>query len=328
MLQAQLKPPRPALLAAPVARQRSRSVMPSPRLRDSLTAWAFAAPAVILLAAFLVLPFLLALGLSFTDQRLVSSENMATDFIGLRNYLRLFDDESFWAALRNNFYFVLVVAPLQSAFALGLAVLVNRKMAGARFFRTVYFMPVATTMAVVAVVWSLMYSADQGVINRMLALLTLGQVGPQDWLRDPDLVLPAIMLLSVWQGVGFQMLVFLAGLQAIPEDLYEAARLDGASPWAQFRHITLPMLRNTTIFVMVTTTIYAFQLYTQAQIIASNGSSAPIDHFRTVVMLMVHEGFRNGKIGYAAALSSVFFVIVLVISLLQRVLLKEERSVP
>ena len=187
-------------------------------------------------------------------------------------------------------------------------------------------MPVATTMAVVAVIWSLLYSPDAGVINRLVGLLSLGSVGPQDWLRDPLLVLPAVMLMSIWQGVGFQMLVFLAGLQAIPADLYEAATLDGATAWKQFRFITLPMLKNTTVFVLVTTTIYAFQLFTQVQIIANSGASAPIDSFRTLVMLMVHEGFRNGKVGYACAVSVVFFVIVLAVSLLQRVLLREDRA--
>lgn len=292
-----------------------------------LTPWLFAAPGLVLLLVFLVAPFVLAFGFSFTDQRLVGSDELGTNFVGARNYSRLLDDDSFWAALRNNFFFVVVVAPLQSAFALGLALLVNRKLAGTRFFRTVYFMPVATTMAVVAVVWSLLYSPDAGVVNRLVGALSLGAIGPQDWLRDPALVMPAVMVLSIWQGVGFQMLVFLAGLQSIPADLYEAARLDGASAWNQFRHVTLPMLKNTTIFVLVTTTIYAFQLFTQVQIIAASGASAPVDSFRTLVMLMVHEGFRNGKIGYASALSVVFFAIVLAVSMLQRLLMREHRAV-
>jgi multiple sugar transport system permease protein len=164
-------------------------------------------------------------------------------------------------------------------------------------------------------------------VNRFIGALSLGMIGPQDWLRDPTLVMHAVILLSVWQGVGFQMLVFLAGLQSIPEDLYEAAALEGATPWVQFRYITLPLLKNTTIFVVVTTTIYAFQLFTQVQIIASSGTAAPIDSFRTVVMLMVTEGFKNGKIGYASALAVVFFIIVLSLSMLQRVLVKEERAV-
>ncbi len=187
-------------------------------------------------------------------------------------------------------------------------------------------MPVATTMAVVAVVWSLLYSPDAGVINRLVGVLSFGAIGPQDWLRDPMLVMPAVMLMSIWQGVGFQMLVFLAGLQAIPGDLYEAATLDGAKPWNQFRFITLPLLKNTTVFVLVTTTIYAFQLFTQVQIIANSGASAPVDSFRTLVMLMVAEGFRNGKVGYACAVSVVFFLIVLAISTAQRFLLRDEES--
>lgn len=291
------------------------------------TPWLFAAPGLLLLGLFLLLPFVLAVGLSFTDQRLIASDDLATEFIGWRNYVRLFDDESFWAALRNNLLFVAVVVPLQSAFALALALLVNRRFAGARFFRTVYFMPVATTMAVVAVIWSLLYSPEQGVINRLVGLLTLGQVGPQDWLRDPMLVMPAVMLLSVWQGVGFQMLVFLAGLQSIPVDLYEAASLEGARPWQQLRWITLPLLKNTSVFVVLTTTIYAFQLFTQVQIVARSGAAAPVDSFRTTVMLMVNEGFSNGKVGYAAALSVVFFLLVLAVSLLQRLLVREDRVV-
>ena len=311
---------RPAVTPRPTAQLRQRA-------GAGLVPWLFAAPGLLLLALFLVLPFLLALWLSFTDQRLISNEDIAAEFVGLRNYLRLFEDESFWAALRNNLLFVVVVVPLQSAFALGLAVLVNQKLAGVRLLRTVYFMPVATTMAVVAVIWTLLYSPDEGVINRLVGLLTLGTVGPQDWLRNPHLVMPAVMLLSIWQGVGFQMLVFLAGLQAIPSDLYEAASLEGASPWQQFRWITLPLLRNTSIFVWVTTTIQAFQLFTQVQVIAGSGAAAPVDSFRTLVMLMVHEGLRNGKVGHAAALSVLFFLIVLAISLLQRRLVREERVV-
>jgi multiple sugar transport system permease protein len=294
--------------------------------RDGLTPWLFAAPGLGLLAIFLVAPFLLAAWLSFTDQRLITSDALPTAFVGARNYLRLFADASFWAALRNNFLFVIVVTPLQSALALGLALLVNKQLAGAKIFRTIYFLPVATTMAVVAVIWSLLYSPDAGVINRLVGLLSFGTVGPQDWLRDPMLVMPAVMLMSIWQGVGFQMLVFLAGLQAIPTDLYEAATLDGAKPWNQFRFITLPLLKNTTVFVLVTTTIYAFQLFTQVQIIANSGASAPVDSFRTLVMLMVHEGFRNGKVGYACAVSVVFFLIVLAISTAQRFLLRDQDS--
>jgi len=300
----------------------SRSTPNARRLR--WTPWLFAAPGLLLLTLFMAVPFGMAAVLSFTDQRLLTHAALPTEIVGWDNYLRLWEDDSFWAALGNNLRFVGVVVPLQTALALGLALLVNRKLRGSHLFRTVYFMPVATTMSVVAVIWSLMYSPDQGVINRLIGVLSFGSIGPQDWLRDPALVMPAVMLLSIWQGVGFQMLVFLAGLQAIPVDLYEAATLEGARPWQQFRWITLPLLRNTTIFVVVTTTIYAFQLFTQVQIIASSGAAAPVDSFRTLVMLMVHEGLRNGSIGYASALSVVFFGIVLAISMIQRLIIREE----
>ena len=298
----------------------------TPRRLAGLPQGWFAMPGLVLLLVFLVLPFLLAVAFSFTDLRLLGRPGLGPHFVGLRNYGRLLQDGAFWAAVRNNLYFVAVVTPLQTALALGLALLVNRRLPGTRWFRTLYFMPVATTMAVVAVVWSLLFAPDPGVINRLLGTLSLGAVGPHDWLRDPRLVMPAVMLLSIWQGAGFQMLVFLAGLQSIPKELYEAATLDGAGPGRQFLYITLPMLRGTTIFVLVTTTIYAFQLFTQVQIIASGGASAPVNAFRTLVMLLVHEAFERGRIGYAAAVSVVFFLVVLGISLVQRVLLRDRED--
>lgn len=297
------------------------------RRGEAWTAWLFAGPGVALLGLFLVVPFLLASWLSFTDQRLVPHAILGTRFVGLRNYVRLLGDGDFLRALRTNLYFVAVVTPVQSALALGLAIAVNRRLAGTRFYRTVYFMPVATTMVVVTTVWTLMYAPGRGLVNQLVGTVTFGGVGPQDWLGDPRLVLPAVMVLSVWQGVGFQMLVFLAGLQGISHELYEAAILDGATPWQRFRFVTLPMLRNTTVFVLVTTTIYAFQLFTQVQMIASSGAVAPASSYRTVVMLMVQEGFRNGKVGYASALSVVFFLLVLAISMTQRFLMREERQI-
>jgi multiple sugar transport system permease protein len=286
----------------------------------------FAAPGLVLLLLFLVLPFLLAVGFSCTDQRLLAPPDLGARFVGLRNYARLVQDHAFWAAARNNLYFAAVVTPVQTGFALGLALLVNRRLPGVRLLRAVYFLPVAATMAVVTVVWSLLFAPDPGVVNRLIHLLSFGAVGPHDWLRDPRLVLPAVMAISIWQGVGFQMLVFLAGLQAIPEDLYEAATLDGAGPLRRFRHITLPLLRRTTVFVLVTTTIYAFQLFTQVQIIASGGASAPVDAFRTLVLLLVREGFQMGRIGPAAAISVLFFLAVLGISLAQRALLRDREA--
>ena len=295
---------------------------------ERLAIWTMAGPGLLLIFLFLVLPFLLAVGFSFTDRRLLASEALETRFVGLRNYARLLADENVRLALRNNAWFAAVVVPVQSALALGLALLVNRKLPGAHGFRLAFFMPVATTLAVVTVVWSLFFMPDQGLVNRFLGALSQGAFAPRDWLRDPHLVLPAVMVFSVWQGAGFQMLVFLAGLQSIPGDLYEAAALDGAGAWRQFRHITLPLLRNTSLFVLVTTTIQALQLFTQVEIIAGGGASAPVGSFRTMVLLLVHEGFRRGRIGYASALSVVFFLLVLAVSVLQRRLLRSREEEP
>lgn len=295
-------------------------------LRPKWMPWLFAAPGLLMLAVFLLVPFAMAFALSFTDQRLIASDQLPTQFVGLRNYGRVWDDDSFWAALRNNLWFATWVVPLQSAFALALALLVHQKLKASKLFRSVFFMPVAVTMAVVAVIWSLLYAPDAGLINRFLQTASGGWLVPRDWLRETNTVLPAILVLSIWQGVGFQMLIFLAGLQSINPDLYEAATLDQANPAQQFFYITLPLLKNTVVFVVITTTIYAFQLYTQVQVIASSGASAPMDSMRTVVMLLVHEGFKNGKIGYASAISVVFFLLVLTISMLQRLLLREGKN--
>jgi multiple sugar transport system permease protein len=275
----------------------------------------------------MVLPFVLAFILAFTDQRLVPNPDLPTRFIWFRNFVRMFDNEEFLGALWNNTYFVLLVTPIQTALALGMALAVNQKLKGVRLFRTIYFMPVATAMAVVAVIWTLLYMKDGGLINSIITTVSFGRIDPHDWLGESHLIMPAIMVLSIWQGAGYQMLIFLAGLQSIPIDLYESAMLDGANRWKQFRFITLPMLKNTMIFVIVTTTIFAFQLYAQIRIIKTGGSTAPIGDFRSMVYLIAEEGMSNQKIGYASAITVVFFLIVLVINQSQRIFMREERQI-
>ena len=291
------------------------------RSSDTATAWLMSAPALILLLVFLIVPFLMALGLSFTDFRLNSP--LTPEFIAGRNYTRLLEDESVRRALLNNILFVLVVVPLQTALSLGMALLVNQKLPGVRIFRTLFFVPVATVMAVVAVVWSLLYNSPDGLINAFIKTVTFGAVSSVAWLDNPATAFGAVMLLSIWQGAGYQMLIFLAGLQGIPLELYEAADIDGATPGQQFRFITLPQLRNTLIFVVITTTILAFQLFDQVYVMTKGG---PSDSTTTLVLQLVQQGFQSLRIGYACAISVVFFVIVLSISLLQRRLLPEERT--
>ncbi len=298
----------------------------SSRKNDIVTAWLFSAPAIILLLLFYVVPFFMAIRLSFTNQPLVPNLRIPTQFVGFRNYLNLISkDEIFRKAIVNNFKFAAVVVPTQTGLALFLAVLVNQKLKFANFFRTIYFTPVTITMVVVCVIWVLIFDASpEGVINKVIHILSFGTVNEQNWLGDKHLVWPAIMLMSIWQGVGFQMVIYLAGLQSIPTELYEAARVDGASVFQQFIKITIPQLRNTTIFVIVATTILAFSLFTQVEIMTNGG---PDDATVTTVYYAFTQGFRKGKIGYGSAISVIYFLIVLTISLLQRFFIREDRAV-
>ena len=294
------------------------------RRREALMGWLFSSPALLLLLVFLLVPFLMAIGLSFTDQRLIPNPNLPTQFVGLRNFARLIEDETFHRALLNNFLFAVVVVPVQTSLALLLAVLVNQKLRFVNVFRTIFFSPVVTMMVVVAIVWTFLYNPGAGFINQVLNTLSFGLLGPYDWLNDTKLAFPSIMVVSIWQGVGFQMVIYLAGLQDIPSELYEAAQVDGANQWQQFRNVTLPQLRNTTIFVVIATTILSFKLFTQVWVMTQGG---PQESTMTTMIMLYREGFRQLKVGYASAIAIVFFVIELAVSLAQRVFLKEERAV-
>ncbi len=291
--------------------------------RETSTAWLFSLPALVLLLVFLVIPFILAFAFSFSDQRLIPNPNLPTEFIRLRNFIRLFTDGTFYKALSNNFIFAVIVVPIQTAFALILAMLVNQKIKLVNLYRTIYFSPVVTTMVVVAIVWSFLYNPGEGFINQILKVITFGRAEPLDWLKSTKLAFPAIMVLSIWQGVGFQMIIFLAGLQDIPNELYEAAQVDGAGRWRQFWSVTLPQLRNTMIFVVIATTILAFKLFDQVWVLTQGG---PQQSTMTTIVYLYRQGFSQLRVGYASTIAVIFFLIVLVISIIQRVVLKEQRG--
>jgi len=237
--------------------------------------------------------------------------------LGHARVLLAASDPLFYRSLINTFLFALLVLPLQCGVALGLAILVNQKIRGRVFFRTVYFAPVVTSMVVASIVWAFMLNTDRGMLNELLrGLLGNPDAGP-DWLGDSRYALPAIALMSAWQGAGFQMLVFLAGLQSISPELYEAAKLMGANSWQRFVHVTLPGLRNTIVFVLVSTTLLAFGLFTQVDVMTSGG---PLDSTTTVVYHAVRSGFKEQDVGYGSTITLVFFAIVLVLSWMQRTL--------
>lgn len=289
--------------------------------RETLSGWAFSAPSLALLTIFLIVPFALAIGLSFTNQRLISP--LPTRFVGVANYLAVFGDRVFWRAVINNVVFAAIVVPVQTALALWLAVLVDRPLRGMKVYRTIYFMPVVSVMAVAATVWKLLYEPDTGAVNSLLGLVTGGALQPE-WLRSTTWALPAIVIMSIWQGVGLQMIVILAGLQGIPQVLYEAGDVDGAGRWQRFRFITLPQLRNTLIFVVTVTAILAFRLFDQVYVMTSGG---PRNATQTMLLQMVEVGFGQQRIAQGSAIAVVFFVIVLSITLVQRRLLREEREI-
>ncbi|MEC5185854.1 multiple sugar transport system permease protein [Cryobacterium sp. MP_3.1] len=307
--------------AAPAA---GRPARPSRPKRDrtskteNLAGLAMLTPAVLLLALFIFVPAILAFGLAFTNARLISP--YPATFVGLDNFVRLFADAAFFRALINVGYFALVVVPLQAGLALVMAILVNKKVRGTTFFRTVYFLPVVTSMVVVSLLWLFMYRQD-GLINVIIDRVTFGLVTGPDWLNDTTTSMPAIILMSVWQGVGFHMIIWLSGLQTIPADLYEAADLDGVSPWQRFRYITWPGLSATRSLILVTITIQALSLFTQISVMTQGG---PLNSTTTVVYEAVESGFAQQETGYASAISLVFFVIVLLISVVQRFLSREK----
>ncbi len=287
--------------------------MSGPERHATLTAWAFLAPALLLITVFFFLPVFAALLLSFTDFDIYALGDLdRLRFVGFSNYLQLLQSPLFWTALGNTFYFVVVGGPLSVAVSLGAALLVNSRLTRfPGFFRAAFFLPVVTTLVAVAVVWRYLYHPHYGMLNYGLRLLG---IAPIDWLGDPVWAMPAIILLAVWKNFGFNMIIFIAGLQNIPPQLYEAARIDGASAWRQFRYLTLPLLGPTFLFVALMTMIGYFQVFAEPYVMTQGG---PANRTLSVVLLMYEEGFRWWNMGYASATAFVLFALILAATLLQ-----------
>ncbi|KQO76130.1 sugar ABC transporter permease [Rhizobium sp. Leaf262] len=361
----------------------ARLSSPGKLTRDSITGWFMAAPAMVLIGLFLIAPFLLGLGFSFTNQRLTSPN--PTQFVGMENYSRLLgvgvltleperetdgsikqdtngaisyprirsftrnnpdyphldgmreytsvtwgenqivvlaSDVVFLTAVVNTLSFVIVVAPVQAALALFLALLVNQRIPGVTMFRAIYFMPVVLSVVVVALLWRFIYTADNGLLNNLLGYMSFGLFQPVDWLGRTDTALWAILVMSVWQGVGFHMVIWLSGLQTISPDLYETADVEGASRWQKFSMITWPLLRNTTVLIIIVITMQAFALFAQIDVMTKGG---PRDSTQSIVYQAVERGYRQQDIAAGSAISVVLFLFVLGISLTQRYLTREKR---
>ena len=290
--------------------------------QQDLAAWLFVLPALALIAIFFFVPVVAGLLLSFTDFDIyaIGSPEVAR-FVGLHNYQRIFTDPLFWKALQNTFMNVLIGAPLSLLTSLGAALLVNAK--GVRFpgfFRSAFFAPVVTTLVAVAIVWRYLYHPRYGLIDAGLAHFG---IAPIDWLGNPHWAMPAIILLAIWKNFGYNMIIFIAGLQAIPQELYEAAEVDGANAWQRFRHVTLPSLAPTLLFVGIMTMIGNFQLFAEPYVMTQGG---PVQATTSVVLLMYEQGFRWWRMGMAAALALVLFCITLAGTMLQLWLRRERRA--
>jgi multiple sugar transport system permease protein len=299
------------------SRQKPRQLKQYHR-REQRAGWAMLSPAVLLLLLFVFVPAMLAFGLAFTNARLISPNPPM--FVGLDNFVRLFADETFYRALLNVAYFAVIVVPLQAGVALIMALLVNAKVRGVNFFRTVYFLPVVTSMVVVSLLWLFIYRQD-GLLNEVITRLTFGAVHGPDWLNNTATAMPAIILMSVWQGAGFHMIIWLSGLQTISAELYEAADIDGVSRWQRFRYITWPGLSSTRSLILITITIQALSLFTQINVMTQGG---PLDSTTTIVYQAVRAGFKQQETSYASAISLVFFALVLIISGVQRYFTREK----
>jgi multiple sugar transport system permease protein len=282
-------------------------------LRFDRAAWWFVAPALLVIAVFFFLPIVAAFLISLTDFDIYALADLANlRFVGLGNYLKLVQAPMFWQALGNTLYFVVAGVPLSIAASLGAALLLHSRLARFKpFFRTALFAPVVTTLVAVAVIWRYMFNTRYGLLNYVLGGFG---IDPIDWLGDPHWAMPAIILFAVWKNFGYNMIIFLAGLQSIPEELYEAARIDGASVWRQFASVTLPMLSPVVMLVGILTIAGYFQLFAEPYVMTQGG---PLQSTVSVLYFMYEEGFKWWNLGSASAVAFVLFLLIFAVTALQ-----------
>jgi multiple sugar transport system permease protein len=291
------------------ARRRRRNAKSN--ITEDLAGYLFMMPTILVLGMFVVLPILWAVFLSLHKVQLLGS--IKYEFIGFRNFTRLIEDERVWIALRNTAQYVAIVVPSQTVLALILAVTLNSGIRGKNWWRILYFLPTVTSSAVLTLIFMWIYNTN-GLLNDFLAFVGLPTY---NWLGDPAVALKGIMIMNIWSTAPFYMVIYLAALQDIPRSLYEAAELDGANGWQQFIHITIPMLRPVTFFVVTMGVIGTFQLFDQSYIF-SNGTGGPNNATLTVVLLIYQAVFRNLQMGYAAAIAFLLAAVIIVVTVIQR----------
>ena len=275
--------------------------------KNTLTALSFIAPNFIGFFLFTLVPVVFSLILAFMEWDSFSSP----EFVGMKNFSKMLGDDTFWISLKNTFLYTIGVVPLTLVCSLGLAILLNKKVRGMKFFRTPFFFPYVTSLVAIAVVWNMLFHPTMGPINQFLKFFI---ENPPGWTSSSDWALTAIIIVSVWRGMGYYMILYLAGLQSVPKELYEAASIDGANKWQQFRNVTLPSLRPTTFFVSIMLVINCFKIFDLVQVMTAGGPGRATN---VLVYQIYNEAFVKFNFGYASAIAMVLFVIVLGITVIQ-----------
>lgn len=286
------------------------------KIKDNILGYSFLAPALILLGIFLVILVGMVIYYTFTDYYLLTPDERK--FVGFENFIRLTKDPIFLKSFLNTLKFVVWIIPVQLGAALGMALIVNKKRKGNMFFKVAFFAPVVMSLVVISILWLYLLNPNSGLLN---AILNKVGIASQPFLTSPKQAMYAIVFVSAWQGAGYQMLLFLGGMQNIPQDVYEAAELDGFSKWAQFRYITMPLLKPTALFVLLTTLISAFKLIVQPMVMTQGG---PLNSTITMVYYIYQQGFTDRLVGYSSSIALVFTTLIGMISLVQRRVLKED----
>jgi multiple sugar transport system permease protein len=300
--------------SAVVTKRRRRGVRGVLReMRQEWTAYLFNAPGLILFAIFTVYALYTSFMLSFREWNLIDDEKR---YVGLDNYREILQDSNFHEAIRNTVYFTIGSVPLTMGIALFLAILLNTQIRGLAIFRTAFYLPVITPLVVAAIIWTWLYQADTGLLNYYLQQLGIIDE-PVYWLGNRATAMPAVIAMNIWKGIGFSMIVYLAGLQAVPQEFYEAAEVDGAGWWEKFRRITLPLIAPTTFFLLVINTIGAMKAFTQVFVMTQGGPPGPGGATTTITYWIYQQAFVYFKMGYASALAYTTFFLLFAVSFMQ-----------
>ncbi|MBO0488193.1 carbohydrate ABC transporter permease [Vagococcus fluvialis] len=289
-----------------------------PTLKDNILGYSFLSPALILLTIFLLVPVGMVFYYAFTDYYLLTPD--ARQFVGLENFKRLMSDPIFRKSILNTVKFVVWIIPVQLGAALGMALLINKQRKGNMFFKVAFFAPVVMSLVVISILWLYLLNPNEGLIN---ALLNKVGISSMPFLTSPKQAMYTIVFVSAWQGAGYQMLLLLGGMQNIPQDVYEAAEIDGFSKFQQFWYITLPLLKPTAIFVLLTTLISAFKLIVQPMVMTQGG---PMNSTMTMVYYIYQTGFTDRLVGYSSSIALIFTTLIGLITIGQRKLVKEDED--